>query len=155
MTRTSLFLPDDAASDRLGAVLARLLQAGDVVLLSGPVGAGKTHIARALIRTRLGRMEDVPSPTFTLVQTYESQPDIWHADLYRITNPDEVTELGLDAAFDTAICLIEWPERLGDLVPPDALHLHLATADDGRTARFSGGRPGLLAALMSDWTADD
>ncbi len=145
--RTTLFLPDEAATAELGERLARLLRAGDVVLLHGPIGAGKSHLARALIRARLGRMEDVPSPTFTLVQTYTSDPDIWHADLYRLTHPDEVLELGLEDAFDSAICLIEWPDRLGPHLPPDALHLHLSAEGDGRRADLSGGRPGLLSEL--------
>jgi tRNA threonylcarbamoyladenosine biosynthesis protein TsaE len=145
--RTTLFLPDETATAAFGERLAGVLRAGDVVLLHGPIGAGKSHLARALIRARLGRMEEVPSPTFTLVQTYASDPDIWHADLYRLTHPDEVLELGLEDAFDTAICLIEWPDRLGPHLPPDALHLHLSTEGDGRRADLSGGRPGLLAAL--------
>jgi len=130
----SLFLagPDD--TDQLAKRLAPLLRAGDCVLLSGPIGAGKSHFARALIRARLGRMEEVPSPSFTLVQTYAADVEIWHADLYRLTHPDEVLELGLEAAFATAICLVEWPDRLGQLAPPDALHVSLAVEAEGRRA---------------------
>ena len=95
--------------------MRRLLRAGDCVLLEGPIGAGKTHFCRALIRARLGREEDVPSPTFTLVQTYDADVEIWHADLYRLSHPDEALELGLEDAFASAICLVEWPERLGEL----------------------------------------
>jgi tRNA threonylcarbamoyladenosine biosynthesis protein TsaE len=103
-----------------------------------------------LIRARLGRMEDVPSPSFTLVQTYDADGvEIWHADLYRLSHPDEVLELGLDDAFATSICLVEWPERLGSHLPPDALHLRLAAQGDGRMAHLSGGRAGLLTALMA------
>lgn len=145
--RISLFLPDETATAALGQKLAALLRGGDTVLLHGPIGAGKSHLARALIRARLGRMEDVPSPTFTLVQTYESDPDIWHADLYRLTHPDEVLELGLDDAFSTAICLIEWPDRLGPHLPPHALHIYLSDEGDGRRAILSGGRPDMLDAL--------
>lgn len=140
-------LPDEEATSALGIRLAPLLRAGDTVLLEGPIGAGKSHLARALIRARLGRMEDVPSPTFTLVQTYDSDPDIWHADLYRLTHPDEVLELGLDDAFSTAICLVEWPDRLGSHLPPHPLYLSLSARDEGRVAHLSGGRPGLLSAL--------
>lgn len=145
---TVLFLSDDAATAALGERLAWLLQPGDTVLLEGPIGAGKSHLARALIRARLGRMEDVPSPTFTLVQTYEAaDTEIWHADLYRLSHPDEVLELGLEQAFGTAICLVEWPDRLGPHLPADALHLQLSVQGEGRRAVLRGGRPGLLKRL--------
>lgn len=111
---------------RLGAGLT----AGDTVLLEGSIGAGKTHFARSLIQSRLTAPEDVPSPTFTLVQTYEADGvEIWHSDLYRLTSPDEVIELGLIDAFDTAICLVEWPDRLGNLTPRDALTLRFTQGD--------------------------
>lgn len=111
--------------------LAGNLAAGDVVLLSGDVGAGKTHFARALISSLLNVPEDIPSPTFTLVQTYEtSAGPIWHSDLYRITNASEIEELGLTEAFETAICLIEWPDRLADLTPLDALMITLTQGGD-------------------------
>lgn len=136
----SLFLPGDEATDRLGRWLAKVLVPGDTVLLSGPVGAGKTHLARALIRAATGTRQDVPSPSFTLVQTYEGpEADIWHADLYRLSRPDEVIELGLDEAFGRAICLVEWPDRLGPLTPTDALHLVLSHRGEGRQADLSGG----------------
>ncbi len=145
---TTLLLPtaDDTAA--LGARLAFAARAGDCLLLEGPIGAGKSHLARAFIQTRLGRMEEVPSPSFTLVQVYEADGvEIWHADLYRLTHPDEVWELGLDDAFARAICLVEWPDRLGGHQPPDALHLRLEAWGDGRRAVISGGRPGLRKAL--------
>lgn len=148
---TTIPLPDADATAALGERLAARLRPGDTVLLEGPIGAGKSHLARALIRARLGRMEDVPSPTFTLVQTYDADAtEIWHADLYRLTHPDEVLELGLDEAFSTAICLVEWPDRLGPHVPPGALRLRLAATDDGRVAYLSGGRADLRAALAGD-----
>lgn len=149
----SLFLPDEAETARLGAWLAGRLRVGDAVLLEGPIGAGKTHLARALIRARLGRAEDVPSPTFTLVQTYEAPDgDIWHADLYRLSHSDEITELGLEDAFATAICLIEWPERLGNAAPPDAMTIRLEPEGEGRKATISA--PVRLAPLVSDIVAD-
>lgn len=151
----SLFLPDEAATTRLGALLAGLLASGDCLLLSGPIGAGKSHLARALIQARLGRAEDVPSPSFTLVQTYEAEDaDIWHADLYRLTHPDEALELGLSEAFDSAIVLVEWPDRLGNAAPKNALRLSLTLEGDGRRALLlAPDRPDLIAALSDAFPA--
>ncbi|MEQ9692769.1 tRNA (adenosine(37)-N6)-threonylcarbamoyltransferase complex ATPase subunit type 1 TsaE [Shimia sp. SDUM112013] len=114
--------PEDTT--RFAQELAKLLRPADIVLLEGGIGAGKTHFARSLIQSLLDQQEDVPSPTFTLVQTYETQGfEIWHADLYRLTSPDEVIELGLIDAFEYSVCLVEWPDRLADLRPTDALTL--------------------------------
>ncbi|GLT08543.1 tRNA (adenosine(37)-N6)-threonylcarbamoyltransferase complex ATPase subunit type 1 TsaE [Sulfitobacter porphyrae] len=120
----SLCFSDAEQTSIYAARLARHLGSGDVILLSGDVGAGKTHFARSLIQSLLAEPEDIPSPTFTLVQTYETaETEIWHADLYRLTSVQEVEELGLIDAFATAICLVEWPDRLGALTPPSALSL--------------------------------
>lgn len=137
MTLT-LYLCDETETDTLGRCLADVLKAGDTVLLEGSIGAGKTQFCRALIRARLGRMEDVPSPTFTLVQTYEADVEIWHADLYRLTHPDEALELGLEEAFDQAICLVEWPDRLGSHQPAGATGITLAPDGAGRRATIVG-----------------
>lgn len=140
----TLSLPDAEATTRLAERIAPLLRAGDVLLLQGPIGAGKTHFARSLIQARLaaeGQVEDVPSPTFTLVQTYlAGGAEIWHADLYRLSQPGEITELGLEQAFTEAICLVEWPDRLGPLRPPLALELTLMPdpVSDARQATFTG-----------------
>ncbi len=152
----SFLLPSDAATDALGRALAGALSKGDTVLLSGPVGSGKSHLSRAFIRARLGRAEEIPSPTFTLVQTYANPDgDIWHADLYRLTHPDEVIELGLDEAFDSAICLVEWPDRLGVLAPASAIRLALSYHGDGRRAdlRYSGRSD--LAETLKRAVTDD
>ncbi len=147
-----IFLPSQEETTRFGAWWAERAVAGDTFLLSGPIGAGKSHFARAFIRARLGRAEDIPSPTFTLVQTYPADVEIWHSDLYRLSHPDEVLELGLDEAFDTAICLVEWPDRLGALTPASAISIRLASQGDGRCAsiRFAG-RADLRKALLRDW----
>jgi tRNA threonylcarbamoyladenosine biosynthesis protein TsaE len=118
-------LPTEAATQRLAACIASRLHPGDTLLLEGGIGTGKTAFARALIRATTGNpAEDVPSPTFTLVQTYPSpRGEIWHTDLYRLSHPDEARELGLTEAMDHAICLVEWPGRLGDLAPDGALTL--------------------------------
>lgn len=134
-------LPDEAATEDLGRWLAFRLGAGDVLLLSGPVGAGKTHLARSIIQARLGRAEDVPSPSFTLVQVYQAADlEIWHADLYRLHGAAECEELGLIEAFDSALCLVEWPDRLASLRPAKALDLTLSLAGEGRSAVLSGPR---------------
>ena len=134
--------PEDTA--RFAAALATGLRAGDVLLLDGEIGSGKTHFARALIQARLAAddapVEDVPSPTFTLVQTYDTgRIEIWHADLYRLTHTGEVEELGLAEAFTEAICLVEWPDRLGELAPEGALLLLFAHGDGSDTRVMSAG----------------
>lgn len=121
--------PDETAA--LARRIGSALGPGDTLLLSGEIGAGKSHFSRHLILSRLPEPEDVPSPTFTLVQTYEAAgTEIWHADLYRLTDPDQVVELGLLEAFAGAICLVEWPDRLQDLAPDTALHMRFATGPD-------------------------
>lgn len=125
----SLKFEDD--SREFAQQIADLLRIGDIILLEGDIGAGKTFFARSAIQHLLGKAEDVPSPTFTIVQTYVSEVgEIWHCDLYRLTSPDEAIELGLDEAFEDAICLIEWPDRLGDLTPENALRLHFTAKEN-------------------------
>ena len=115
------------------------LQNGDIVLLKGEIGAGKSHFARSLIQSAMDKVEDVPSPTFTLVQTYDTLVgSIWHADLYRLSDQSEVFELGLIDAFGNDIVLIEWPDRLGYLEPQDALTIELIILEnDKREVIFS------------------
>ena len=130
-------LVDADATAALGAALAPLLRPGDAVLLYGPLGAGKSTLARGLIRALTGPDEDVPSPTFTLVQFYEGRVALAHFDLYRLERPEEAWEIGLDEALDAGCAIIEWPERLGDDLPPDRLEVVLADAGDGRVARLT------------------
>ena len=139
-------LPDADATTRLGAAIAPRLAPGEAVLLYGPLGMGKSTLARGLIRALLKFSarpdEDVPSPTFTLVQFYESAPPVAHFDLYRLTRPGEAAEIGLDEALDEGCAVIEWPERLGDdpaaWLGPDRLIVTLTEQGDGRLATVSG-----------------
>ena len=141
--------PSPEDTSRLAVKIGAALRAGMTILLDGPVGAGKTHFARSLIQSLLKMPEDVPSPTFTIVQTYEGQSGaIWHADLYRLTAPDEVIELGLEEAFETAICLIEWPDRLGDLAPADALTLTFE-ADGDNSRRIQAQGPAIWDTILT------
>jgi tRNA threonylcarbamoyladenosine biosynthesis protein TsaE len=120
-----------AATEALARQLARRARPGDVIALHGDLGAGKTTFARAFIRTREGgaQIAEVPSPTFTLVQVYDLQAGaVWHFDLYRLTRPEQAWELGLEEAMTGGISLIEWPERLGDLLPGDRLDVEIISA---------------------------
>ncbi len=139
-TLLTLTLADEAATRRLGARLASLLMAGDVLALAGDLGAGKTTLARGLIQAALGRCEPVPSPTFTLVQTYEPVQGaaIWHFDLYRLTDPQELVEIGWEEALAGGFALVEWPERAGDALPDATLWLHLEEEGASRRAVFEG-----------------
>ena len=129
---------DADATARCAVALGRIVQPGDVILLSGPVGAGKTHFARALIQSLLTVPEDVPSPTFTLVQTYDTRNGtLWHTDLYRLSTETEIDELGLTEAFEDAICLVEWPDRLGRFAPENALSIEISSEQEDRTALFT------------------
>ena len=119
-------LPGPAATLDLGRRLGVRLSPGDVVCLSGGLGAGKTTLARGAIEAWTGQAEEAPSPTYTLVQTYDgARGQLWHVDLYRLKRPEEAWELGLEEAFFDAACLIEWPERLEGQLPRDRLDIAL------------------------------
>ncbi len=134
---SELLLADEAATTRLGAAVARLLRAGDAVLLTGDLGAGKSTLARGLVRALTTPDEDVPSPTFTLVQHYEARPNLAHFDLYRLQSPEEADELGLEEAMDEGAIVVEWPQRLGSRLPPDRLDIDLSIIPGGRLARIT------------------
>ena len=135
-------LPDAEATTALGQAIAPLLAPGDSVLLYGPLGMGKSTLARGLIRALTTPDEDVPSPTFTLVQFYDSDPPVAHFDLYRLTRPEEAFEIGLDEALDEGCAVIEWPERLGEepgrFLGPDQLMITISEQGEGRLATVSG-----------------
>lgn len=141
LTAAILHLPDTAATERLACAVAPSLVAGDVVALVGDLGSGKSVFARALIGHRLralGRHEEIPSPTFTLVQCYDlGEIALWHADLYRLDTVEDTSELGLEEAFDTGICVVEWADRLGAALPGHALILTLAFDPSAEDARFA------------------
>ena len=136
-------LPDLAATEAFAAALAPLLRRGDVVALAGDLGAGKTALARAVIRARAGSSIEVPSPTFTLLQTYPLPGlALAHADLYRIEDPDEMAEIGLEAAWEEGCLLVEWPERGAGYLPADRLDLRLEEVAgdlDARRLRVEAG----------------
>jgi len=125
-----MILKSENETASAGGALARAARPGDVITLSGPLGVGKTALARGFIAA-LGHGGEVPSPSFAIVQPYEDlDPSVWHVDLYRIEDVSEIDELGLDAAAD-AVLLVEWPERAGENAWPDALRLSLDFAPDG------------------------
>ena len=132
-------LPDLRAMESLGARIAAHLRAGDVVALSGPLGSGKTTLARAIIAA-LGHRGEVPSPTFTIVETYDLDPPLVHADFYRLASPREADELGLDDYRDGAALLAEWPENAGGFAhEPGCLAIALEIAGSGRKAIVEPG----------------
>lgn len=134
-------IPTEDAMDKFGEALALQLKPGDTILLTGVIGAGKTHLCRAIIRSIVGKSEEVPSPTYTIVQTYQGpKAEIWHADLYRLSDSSELVELGLDEAMETAIVLIEWPDRLHkSMRPTDALEITIMPKGEGRIVDLSSG----------------
>lgn len=124
-----MILEDEQATKAAGAQLARVTRAGEVIRLSGPLGVGKTALARGFLAA-LGHEGEVPSPSFAIVQPYEElNPPVWHVDLYRIEDASEIEELGLDSAAD-AVLLVEWPERAGAGMWPEALTLSLEFGPD-------------------------
>lgn len=139
-TPREIVLADEAATADLGRAIAPALAAGLAVCLSGPLGAGKSTLARALIRALTTPEEEVPSPTFTLAQFYETRAfPLAHFDLYRLTSPEEAYEIGLEEALAEGAALIEWPERLEGDLPADRLDIDIIPTDDGaaRVARLS------------------
>jgi tRNA threonylcarbamoyl adenosine modification protein YjeE len=141
-------LPDLDATAQLGRLIADRLGPGDLVALTGDLGAGKTTLARAIL-TSLGVAENVPSPTFTLVQNYETpRLNVSHYDLYRLKNAHEMQELGLEEALEQGAALVEWPERAADHLPDDRLTVELSAHGGGRRASLSG--PARWQELLND-----
>lgn len=133
-------------TERLARMFTPYCSSGATVLLNGPIGAGKSLFARALISALLDEPEDIPSPTFTLVQVYQTKKfEIWHSDLYRISDPYDVIELGLDDAFESAFCIIEWPDRLGGFTPQSTISVDLESLDNDDHRRI------LLSSESKHW----
>jgi tRNA threonylcarbamoyladenosine biosynthesis protein TsaE len=137
-----MHVADAQATDEVGRALAPLLRVGDVIALSGNLGAGKTSLARGLL-SGLGLEDEAPSPSFALVIPYELRIPVWHVDLYRIDDPAQIGELGLDDALYNGALVIEWPERMDGMPWPDVLHLTLESDDQ------NGRR--LTAAVPPSW----
>jgi tRNA threonylcarbamoyladenosine biosynthesis protein TsaE len=148
-------LPDETATAALAAKIAGMAGRADIIALYGDLGTGKTTFARAFIRARGTHTSEIPSPTFTLVQIYEAGPvPVWHFDLYRLRTGEEAWELGIEEAFNEGISLIEWPEKLGPLLPPRRLEITLVFGDQP-ASRQASLHPGTgwqerLAAIAAD-----
>jgi tRNA threonylcarbamoyladenosine biosynthesis protein TsaE len=152
---------EEADTARIAAIVARAALPGDVIALSGDLGSGKTAFARGFIRALTAPAEEVPSPTFTLVQTYSAGGrTIYHFDFYRIDDPEEAWEIGIEEAFAGGITLIEWPERLGRILPADRLDIRLeapsGAAATERRITFAAGPSWSkrLAALRNKLATD-
>ena len=148
---TDIQIDDEAATEALAARIAGISGAGDLIALYGTLGVGKTVFARAFIRARAGADEEVPSPTFTLVQPYDCDPvPIYHFDLYRLNQPDEILELGFEDALADGTVLVEWSERLGPYIPNDRLDIEITQGakENTRTIRLTG--QGYWLARVSD-----
>ncbi len=140
MVFKEFYLENLSDCQKLASQLAPFLQTGDIIAFTGNLGTGKTEFCRSIIHA-LGYKEDVPSPTFNLVQVYEPEmddmekPAVWHMDLYRLEHENDVFELGIEDAFDSAITLVEWPEKMGKFLPPEHLQIHL-TLGEGENTRL-------------------
>lgn len=150
-------LTDETASERLAAGLAMLAGKGDLIALEGDLGAGKTTIARSFIRTLADNPAlEVPSPTFTLVQTYElGDTSVAHMDFYRLQEPTEIDELGIEEALDAGTVIVEWPSRAADLLPPGGLLIELSDTNGGRSARLTSSNESWSARLEKLQHIDD
>lgn len=135
MNELKFYLQNLDASRSLAGQFGKILKTGDIITFEGTLGAGKTEFCRAIIHA-LGYNEDVPSPTFSLLQTYEPSlddldtPAVWHLDLYRLEKSEDVFELGIEDGFDTAITLIEWPDKMGTYLPDEHLNVTLTMAKE-------------------------
>lgn len=138
LSRAVFDLPAETDLRALGARLGTYLRAGDTLCLTGELGAGKTTFSRGLIQSLCGADTEVPSPTYTLLQTYSAPDyDIWHFDLYRLKTPGEVWELGMEDAIYDGVTLIEWPQQMGELIPDGTLDIEILFHGEGRQAAIT------------------
>ena len=148
------FLGNEAETLRFGVRLAGMLKEGDVLALDGDLGMGKTTLSRGLIKSLLPELEEVPSPTYTIVQTYETTGFLlWHFDLYRLEDPSEVIELGFEDAIED-VCLIEWPDKAGNYLPDARLTISLEAEGEGRLARLIAGSKDWADRLKEEFGHD-
>jgi len=151
-----IFLKDEEATSAFANAVGAITLSGDTFLLEGDIGAGKSFFSRNLIQSLLTEPEDIPSPTFTLVQTYSAPNfEIWHCDLYRLNGVDDILELGLDEAFETDVCLIEWPDRLGSEAPKDAATLVFKTISEKERSvslKYSHPKWAKLGTVLHDFS---
>ena len=152
----ALTLTDLSATRAFAAALSRFIAPGRVFCLSGPLGAGKSEMARAMITASCGPQDDIPSPTFTLVQPYQANGgfEVWHMDLYRLETPAQVLDLGVEDAFFDCCCLIEWSDKITDLLPSDQVRIDLAMGpDEGSRVVALAASPDLLHIFKQDFFA--
>ena len=152
----ALTLTDLSATRAFAAALSRFIAPGRVFCLSGPLGAGKSEMARAMITASCGPQDDIPSPTFTLVQPYQASGgfEVWHMDLYRLETPAQVLALGVEDAFFDCCCLIEWSDKITDLLPSDQVRIDLAMGpDEGSRVVALAASPDLLHIFKQDFFA--
>ena len=152
----ALTLTDLSATRAFATALSRFIAPGRVFCLSGPLGAGKSEMARAMITASCGPQDDIPSPTFTLVQPYQANGgfEVWHMDLYRLETPAQVLALGVEDAFFDCCCLIEWSDKITDLLPSDQVRIDLAMGpDEGSRVVALAASPDLLHIFKQDFFA--
>ena len=150
----ALTLPDLQTTQRFAASLARFSAPGRVFCLSGPLGAGKSEVARAMILACCGPQDDIPSPTFTLVQPYQAKAgfEVWHMDLYRLETAQQALALGVEEAFFDCCCLIEWPDKIQDLLPSDQVIIDLAMGpEEGNRVVALAAEPSLIADFKQEF----